>query len=164
MPFSKMDCVMTAADTGMVIVAAAFAVAPDRLFRALTDAAEIGRWWGGGRGGSFVTWRGKAEAGAPWQAEGVFSRGRSFAASGHILEIDPGRRMVQSWHADWDDMALTEASMLFEPFEGGVMLTLVHKGFENREPACQAQAHMWWRVIKWLRPYLQDERKEICQF
>lgn len=160
MPFSRMDCVMTAADTGMVIVAAAFATDADRLFRALTDAAEIGRWWGGGRGGSYVTWRGKAEVGGVWHAEGVFSRDRSFEAAGHFLEIDPGRRLVQSWHADWDNMMLTEASMLFEPVEGGVMLTLVHKGFKDREQSCQAQAHMWWRVIKWLRLYLQAQLTE----
>lgn len=157
MPFARMDCVMTTADTGMVIVAAAYVTDADRLFRALTDPAEISRWWGGGRGGSHVTWRGKAEAGGPWFAEGTFSGNRSFKAAGHFLEIEPGRRLVQSWHADWDDMALTEASMLFEPIEGGIMLTLVHKGFKDRERACQAQAQMWWRVIKWLRPYLQEE-------
>ncbi len=156
MPFSRLDCVMTAADTGMVIVAAAYATDPDRLFQAITEPVEIGRWWGGGRGGSYVTWTGKAVPGGAWRAEGVFSRNRSFVASGHFLEIDPGRRMVQTWAADWDDMAVTEASMLFEPIEGGVMLTLVHKGFKDREQSCQAQAQMWWRVIKWLRPYLQD--------
>jgi uncharacterized protein YndB with AHSA1/START domain len=141
----------------MVIVAAAYATQQTLLFRALTDPADISSWWGGGRGGSYVTWQGKPEAGAAWSAEGVFSRGRSFHARGHFLEIDPGRRLVQSWHADWDGMAPTEASMLFEPIEGGVMLTLVHKGFKDREQSCQAQAHMWWRVIKWLRPFVQAD-------
>lgn len=160
MPFSRMDCVMTAADTGMVIVAAAYATDLDRLFHAVTEPAEIGRWWGGGRGGSYLTWRGKAEAGAAWQAEGIFSFDRSFVASGIFLEVEPGRRLRQSWSADWDGMAATEVSMLFEPVEGGSMLTLVHKGFLGREQSCQAQAQMWWRVIKWLRPYLQGEDKE----
>ena len=157
MPFSRMDCVMTAADTGMVIVAAAFTTDTDRLFLAVTEPAEIAHWWGGGRGGSAVTWQGKAEAGASWRAEGTFSRDRSFSALGQFLAVDPGRRLLQSWQADWDGMETTEVSMLFEPIEGGAMLTLVHKGFLGREQACQAQAQMWWRVIKWLRPYLQRE-------
>lgn len=157
MPFSRMDCVMTAADTGMVIVAAAFVTETDRLYHAVTEPAEIARWWGGGRGGSHVTWQGKAEAGSPWRAEGTFSRDRSFIAAGEFLSVDPGRRTLQSWQADWDGMAATEVSMMFEPVEGGAMLTLVHKGFVGREHSCQAQAQMWWRVIKWLRPYLQGE-------
>lgn len=155
MPFSRMDCVMTAADTGMVIVAAAFATDTGRLYSAVTEPAEIAHWWGGGRGGSYVAWQGKAEAGSPWRAEGVFSRDRSFIAAGRFLSVDPGRRLLQSWQADWDGMADTEVSMMFEPVEGGAMLTLVHKGFVGREQSCQAQAQMWWRVIKWLRPYLQ---------
>lgn len=155
MPFSRMDCVMTAADTGMVIVAAAFAADTDRLFRAVTEPAEIALWWGGGRGGSHVTWQGKAETGAAWLAEGSFPGDRSFTASGHFLAVDRGNRLLQSWQADWDGMAPTEVSMMFEPVEGGSMLTLVHKGFLGREPSCQAQAQIWWRVIKWLRPYLQ---------
>lgn len=155
MPFSRMDCVMAAAETGMVIVAAAFATDTERLFLAMTDPAHIPRWWGGGRGGSSVIWQGKAEAGGAWHAEGTFSRGRAFSASGQFLSVEPGKRLLESWHADWDDMETTEVSMMFEPIEGGTMLTLVHKGFLGREKSCQAQAQMWWRVIKWLRPYLQ---------
>jgi uncharacterized protein YndB with AHSA1/START domain len=152
-----MDCVMTAADTGMVIVAAAFATDTDRLFLAVTDPAEIARWWGGGRGGSAVVWQGTPETGTAWRAEGSFSGDRTFVACGQYLTVDRGRRLLQSWQADWDGMAQTEVSMLFEPVEGGAMLTLVHKGFFGRETSCQAQAQMWWRVIKWLRPYLQGE-------
>ena len=157
MPFSRMDCVMAAADTGMVIVAAAFVTDTEQLFRAVTESAEIATWWGGGRGGSTVRWRGRAVAGESWRGEGIFSRDRCFVASGEFLAVDPGRRLLQSWQADWDGMAPTEVSMLFEPIDGGAVLTLVHKGFLGRDHSCQAQAQMWWRVIKWLRRHLQGE-------
>lgn len=157
MPFSKMDCVMTTPEKGMVIAVATFTVRGDRLYQALTDPAEIDRWWGGWRGGSFVTWSGKAEVGGEWQAEGAFSRGRTFSAKGAFLEIEPGNRFVQTWHSSWDDMVATQASLRFEAVAEGTTLSLVHMGFQGREAALQAQAQIWWRVIKWLRPYLQGE-------
>jgi uncharacterized protein YndB with AHSA1/START domain len=157
MSLSKLDCVMSAPGAGMVVVAAGFAVPPDRLFRALTESAEIACWWGGRRGGSFVTWSGRAEPGAVWQAEGLFSRNRSFFASGAFLAVEPGRSLVQSWHASWDEMIATEASMKFEATPEGTLLTLVHKGFEGRDAACQAQAQFWWRVVKWLQLYLRGD-------
>ena len=156
MPFSRTDCVMAAPDTGMLIVVAAFAVDGDSLYRAFTDQEEIDRWWGGRRGGSIVTWRGTAEVGGTWQAEGVFSRGRIFTASGKFLDLETGKRIVQSWHASWDDMIPTEASIRFEAMPNSTVLSLVHKGFQGRDAACQAQAQIWWKVIKWLRLYLQD--------
>jgi len=161
MSFSRTDCVMTAPDTGMVIVVAAFAADGNRLFHAMTDPAEITLWWGGRRGGSSVTWRGRPEVGSDWFAEGVFSRGRTFSASGTFLEIDRGKRFIQSWHASWDELIPTEASLRFEPIGGGTVLSLVHKGFLGRDSACQAQAQLWWKVIKWMRPYLQDQTDQI---
>jgi uncharacterized protein YndB with AHSA1/START domain len=162
MPFSQMDCVITNPETGMVIAVAVFNADAHTLFRALTDPAEIARWWGGRRGGSAVAWQGKPEIGGEWRAEGVFSRGRTFTASGLFLEIEPGKRMVQSWHACWDQLTPTEASFRFEAVEGGTMLSLVHKGFQGRDAACQTQAQFWWKVIKWLRSHLQEEGRRAA--
>ena len=161
MPYSKFDCVMSFPEAGMVIAAAAFPVEPERLFEALTDTVEIGRWWGGQRGGSSITWVGRPETGASWQAEGAFSRNRVFLASGRFLEVDRPRRLVQSWQSCWAGLLLSEASLRFEPAEGGTALSLVHKGFDGHKDACLAQAQMWWKVIKWLHPYLsgREERR-----
>ena len=157
MPYSRLDCVMTAPEQGMVIAVAAFTTEPEKLFHALTDPVEIGRWWGGRRGGSQVTWLGKAEAGGAWAAKGVFPGGRSFKATGLFLDVEPRLRIVQTWHASWDAMTPTEASLRFEAHRSGTVLSLVHTGFDDRLESCEAQAQMWWKVIKWMRPYLQNE-------
>jgi uncharacterized protein YndB with AHSA1/START domain len=157
MPYSKMDCVIAAPDAGMVIAVAAFTADAERLFELMTDTVEIGRWWGGRRGGSLVTWIGTPEPGAEWRAEGVFSQNRTFTASGVFLQIEPAQRIVQSWLASWDGLSHTEASLRFERVQEGTVLSLVHRGFEGRADACQAQAQIWWKVIKWLRAHLLDE-------
>jgi len=157
MALSQNDCVMTSPETGMVIALAVFPVDAERLFRAFTESAEIGRWWGGRRGGSQVTWQGRPEVGTNWRADGQFAKGRSFSASGTFIEIERHSRFVQSWRGSWDGMLLTEVSLRFEPTADGTVMSLVHSGFEGRDAACQAQAQIWWKVIKWLRLHFPEQ-------
>lgn len=157
MPSSKLDCVMSASDAGMVIAVASFPVVPERLFEALTDTVEIGRWWGGRRGGSFVSWIGQPEPGSSWRAEGVFSHGKVFVASGQFLDVERPHRFVQSWQSSWTGPFSTIASIRLELVGDMTVLSLVHKGFEGRHEACEAQAQIWWKIVKWLRVYLQAE-------
>jgi len=156
MPYSRWDSVLTAPDSGTVIAVAVFTARHDRVFRALTDADEIHQWWGGGRGGSNIIWEGQPEAGTRWEAQGEFPGKRSFKAWGEFLSVEAGQHFVQSWHTSWDDANPSEASVRIKPIKDGTAMTLVHHGFINRREACQAQAQMWWKIIKWLRPHLQE--------
>ena len=152
---SPLDCVKIVTDAGLVIGGATFRVDEERLFTALTDTVEIGRWWGGRRRGSNVTWIGTPEAGSPWWAEGVFSGRRVFLASGHFLEVERPHRFVQSWQSSWAGLELTKASVRLEPGPEGTVLSLVHSGFCGQPEAARAQAQLWWKVIKWLHIHLQ---------
>ncbi len=156
MPYSRWDSVLTAPESGTVIAVAVFTARPDRVFRALTDSDDIQQWWGGGRGGSQIAWEGQPEAGTHWEARGDFSGGRTFTAWGEFLQVEPGQHYVQSWRTSWDEGNASEASVRVKPIKDGTALTLVHHGFINRREACQTQAQIWWKVIKWLRPHLQN--------
>ena len=157
MELSQTDCVMTSPETGMLIAVAVFPVEAGRLFRAMTEPAEINSWWGGRRGGSSVIWQGRPQAGADWRADGQFAKGSAFSATGKFIAIEPDHRFVQSWQGSWDGMLPTEVSLRFEPAEQGTMLSLVHRGFEGRNDACLAQAQIWWKVVKWLRLHFPDQ-------
>jgi uncharacterized protein YndB with AHSA1/START domain len=156
MPYSRWDSVLTAPESGTVIAVAVYTAKPERVFRALTDADEMQQWWGGGRGGSTIVWEGQPKAGTRWEARGEFSGGRIFTAWGEFREVEPDQHYVQSWHTSWDEGLSSEVSVRFKPVKDGTALTLVHHGFINRRDACQAQAQMWWKIIKWLRPHLQN--------
>jgi uncharacterized protein YndB with AHSA1/START domain len=66
---------------------------PERIWRAITDGDETVRYYFGTRVAS--TW----EAGAPITYR--YPDG-TLAADGSVLEIDPGRRVVMSFHPRWD--------------------------------------------------------------
>lgn len=66
---------------------------PDRIWRAITDGDETVRYYYGTRVAS--TW----EVGAPISY--TYPDG-TVAADGTVLEIEPGRQVVMSFHARWD--------------------------------------------------------------
>ena len=66
---------------------------PDRIWRAITDGDETVRYYFGTRVSS--TW----EPGAPITY--LYPDG-TVAADGSVMEIEPGRRVVMSFHARWD--------------------------------------------------------------
>ena len=73
--------------------------APDRVWRAITEGDETVRYYYGTRVASDWT------AGAPLTY--AYPDG-STAADGKVLEIDPGRRVVMSFHPRWDAEAESE--------------------------------------------------------
>ena len=66
---------------------------PERIWRAITEGDETVRYYYGTRVQS--TW----EAGAPLTY--TYPDG-SVAADGSVLEVEPGRRVVMSFHPRWD--------------------------------------------------------------
>ena len=86
---------------------------PERVFRALTEPAELARWFGAGaeielRPGGALTF--------------IFSESRE---TGEVLAVEPPHRFAFSWGAPH----ATEATFLLEPQEGGTLLRLTETGF-----------------------------------
>ena len=105
--------------------------APDRVWRAITEGDETVRYYFGTRVASDWT------AGAPLTY--AYPDG-STAADGKVLEIDPGRRVVMSFHPRWDPEAEADGPVRMtwevEPAEdGGSKLTVtsaLKPGLEER--------------------------------
>ena len=94
---------------------------PDRVWRAITDGDETVRYYYGTRVASDWT------AGAPLTY--TYPDG-STAADGQVVEIDPGRRVVMSFHPRWDPGIEAEGPIRMtwevEPIDdGGSKLTVV---------------------------------------
>jgi len=93
---------------------------PDRVWRAITDGDETVRYYYGTRVGS------------DWVVGSALTYGYpdgSIAADGSILEIEPGRRVVMSFHPRWDPGIESEGPVRMtwevEPAEdGGSKLTV----------------------------------------
>ena len=88
-----------------------------------------------------------------WRAEGKGKDGKPFAVHGVYLEIDPPRKLVQTWVAAWDGGAETTVTWRLEPAGSGTRLTLRHDGFGDRSESCTGHAEGWERVLGWLAAF-----------
>ncbi len=141
-------------ERGVILAEVEIAAPPERVFRALTTAADITAWWGAP--GLYKTTKYAADLrpGGRWRSEGVADDGSAFSAEGEFREVEPPRRIVQTWRADWDGGAETVVQFLLEPIEGGTRLTLRHDGFQGRVESCRGHAEGWQRVGDLLAGYL----------
>lgn len=153
---------------GTILATVDIAVPPERVFRALTAAEDVLRWWGSDEHYRTTKWACDLRVGGKWRAEGSNTRGLAFAVEGEFLEIDPPRRLVQTWRADWDGSMPTTVAYQLDPIEGGTRLIVRHDGFQGRPGACQNHAEGWKLVFKWLTAYVSpkpegEERFFMCR-
>jgi uncharacterized protein YndB with AHSA1/START domain len=133
---------------GKVLAVVEIAVPPERVFRALTE--EVASWWGSPELYQVTKWESDLRVGGRWRSSGKDVAGKEFSVSGEYLEIDPPRRLVQSWQPDWDGGARSVIRYQLETIPEGTRVVVHHEGFGDRAASCQAHADGWERVLGWL--------------
>jgi uncharacterized protein YndB with AHSA1/START domain len=134
---------------GVVLALVEIAVPPERVFRALTTD-EITQWWGSAELYRTTQYTADLRPGGRWRADGVGADGTAFFVEGVFREIDPPRKLVQTWKAAWDGNNETTITYDLEPFAGGTRVTVRHEGFADRRDSCRGHAEGWERVLEWL--------------
>jgi uncharacterized protein YndB with AHSA1/START domain/uncharacterized protein YciI len=135
---------------GNVLATVEIAAPPERVFEALTSSEELVKWWGSDDTYRTHKWTADLRAGGHWRAEGRGADGSPFSVEGDFLEIDPPRKLVQTWTAPWDGGNTTTITYRLEPIEGGTRVTLRHEGFVGRPQSCEGHSEGWERVLGWL--------------
>jgi uncharacterized protein YndB with AHSA1/START domain/uncharacterized protein YciI len=115
------------------------------------------KWWGSDDQYRTTRWTGDVRAGGTWRCEGKGADGSDFSVEGNYLEIDPPRKLVQTWKAEWDGGNETTITYRLEPIDGGTRVTLHHSGFGDRAASCEGHADGWERVLGWLNGYLSEK-------
>jgi uncharacterized protein YndB with AHSA1/START domain len=112
---------------GNILASVEIAAPPERVFRALASK-EVVDWWV--RPGYFNTteWTGDVRVGGHWRSAGLVA-GQPYALEGEFLEIDPPRKLVQTWHRVGAPGAPTTLTYILERIAGGTRLTVRHVGF-----------------------------------
>jgi uncharacterized protein YndB with AHSA1/START domain len=139
---------------GIILASVDIAVPPEKVFAALTDGSEIIQWWGHDAAYRTTSWVSHLRVGGKWRAEGVSADGKPYLVEGEFLEIDPPRKLVQTWQAQWDAGETTTLTYLLAPTEIGTRLTLRHEGFKGRPEVCQGHSDGWQVVLGWLAQYI----------
>ena len=147
-------------DAGMVLATVEIAVPMARVFTALTDPRELMTWWGSPETYQAHRWEADFRVGGAWIVEGKGVDGHSYSVRGRFLEIDPPRRVVQTWQHDWDaNHPETTLTYTLDEVPGGTRVTVRHEGFVARPEACSNHARGWERVLGWLDGYLENRER-----
>lgn len=139
---------------GLILATVEIAVPPERVFRALTSE-EVVKWWGSDQAYRTTGWKADLRVGGRWRSEGVGADGKPFSVGGTFLEVDPPRRLVQTWEPDWDPGPPTTLTYRLDPTPLGTRLTVRHEGFSGRTESCDAHTSGWELVLGWLGGHLQ---------
>ncbi len=119
---------------GLVLATVEIEAPPERVFQAISTD-EVCQWWV--RPGVFDTreWHADVRVGGKWRTSGI-ARGNPYTLEGEFLEVDPPRKLVQTWRtvgAPGPAGATTTVSYVLEPTEKGTRITLRHWGFGTRQ-------------------------------
>jgi len=139
---------------GVIHASVEIAVAPERVFRALTDGGEVVRWWGSADTYRLQEFTADLRVGGQWRSRGVAADGKPFQATGEFLEVDPPRLLVQTWIPDWAPGLKTTLTYRLDAIPGGTRLTLRHEGFGAHREAFEGHTRGWERVLGFLNGYL----------
>lgn len=141
---------------GIVLARIDIAAPPERVWRAITTE-ELAKWWGSDDMYRTTKHTVDLRAGGSYLSEGAGADGSAFHVKGTVLEVDPPRKLVQTWEPSWESGPPSTVTWLLEPIATGTRITVRHTGFAN-PAACEDHATGWIRVLAWLGGYSAPEK------
>ncbi|BBY21713.1 SRPBCC family protein [Mycobacterium stomatepiae] len=144
----------------------------DRVWRAISDAEQFGRWFGVRFDGPFVEGAAVGAAIATTVVDNEVAK-RQEAHAGmrstwQIVAIEPKRRFAYRWHpfavdrdADYESEPTTLVEFTLSETADGVLLTIVESGFDaipaaRRSASFEANSEGWAIQTDMVRRYLED--------
>jgi uncharacterized protein YndB with AHSA1/START domain len=139
----------------------------DRVFRAITDPAQVVQWWGQAGVYRCSEFQSDLRAGGRWRSAGVGGDGRAFEVKGEYLEVDPPRLLVQTWIASWTGEAEAIVRWELESTKQGTLVRIRHTGLAAH-PGLAESYSGWPRMLGWLRALLErgetiDDRAPVAR-
>ena len=128
--------------------------APDRVYRALTDAGEITRWFASSA-------KSDPTPGGRFTFEYLFDdASRNHTTDGEFRTLTPGQAVVYSWPAGHAKHP-TEVAFTLTPQGGGTQLTLVHSGWKDgAEDSLKEHDMGWGFFLSNLKSYLEEGKDQ----
>jgi uncharacterized protein YndB with AHSA1/START domain len=144
------------------------AASPQRVFQALTDAAQLKDWWGREPSVELYRFDMEGQKGGNWGFECFGAAGHDhgevgkqlqhngrpyFEAHGEVLECDPPRLLVWSWIANWHEHPAHATTVRWEltPTKTGTLVRVIHSGLANESIARKDYGAGWVGVLQLLK-------------
>jgi uncharacterized protein YndB with AHSA1/START domain len=137
--------------------------APERVYRALSTAAELSAWFQ-------VAIEGELAAGKDVWMTSVHPGHAGQRFNVRIVDMTPSRSVTWQWHPgevdsaiDYDKEPRTTVRFTLEPTTRGTKLTVSETGFDAIALARRAKVHQdntqgWTEVLVWLQKYVEASR------
>src|SRR5580698_9172002 len=133
----------------------------ERVFKALSDAGELQRWFRGPEC-PVKFWKMDARVGGHYsyatQKGSIVVNGTSeFECQGEILECDPPRLLVYTWIANWHDDTARQTVVRWElaPSRGGTQLKVTHSGLASLPVSRKDYSGGWPGVVESLKKFVE---------
>jgi uncharacterized protein YndB with AHSA1/START domain len=138
------------------------AVPPERVFRALTDPAQLKLWFSDPSCPA-KTWemdarpRGKYSYATEKSATIAVNGVNEFKCHGEILEFDPPRILVYTWMANWHDDKQRKTTVRWEltPAGSGTHVRVIHSGLALEKVAREDYRGGWPGVVAHLKQFAE---------
>lgn len=145
-----------------------------RVWRAISDAEEFGRWFGVRFDGPFVAGASVTAAITPTTVDDEVAKRQEphagVTSTWQIVAVEPQRRFAYRWHpfaidpdADYEQEPTTLVEFTLAERPDGVLLTITESGFEaipeaRRGPSLQANGEGWAIQTTLVRKYVEGVR------
>ena len=134
----------------------------ERVFKALTDAGELQRWFTGPEC-PVKFWKMDPRVGGHYsyateKASFAVNSVSEFECHGEILECDPPRLLVYTWIANWHDDRRSRTVVRWEltPKETGTYLRVTHSGLGHLTVARKDYVGGWPEVVEQLKKFAEQ--------
>ena len=152
----------TASITDTIVLKIEIAAPPERVFKALTDSAEIVQWFNNAECPVKV-WQMDARLGGRYcyetdQSKTVVVNGiDTFKCHGEITEFDPPRLLAYTWISNWhnDKQKTTVVRWELTPSNIGTVVKMTHSGLANEPKAREEYRGGWPSLLKNLKTFTE---------
>jgi len=150
-------------DQDAIVGEVEIAAPPEQVFRALTDPAQLIRWWGDDICKTSV-WEMDARRGGKWRFEASDPSGKivvngvsAFTAYGESTKFDTPRLLAYTWLGNWHDHPERPSTARWElsATKTGTRVKVTHSGLADQPVARKDYAGGWPGLLELLRKYCE---------
>jgi len=149
-------------DQDAVVSEIEIAAPAERIFQALTDAAQLRRWFCD-PSCPIHLWEMDARLGGRYRyttekGTAVVNGVSEFECHGEILEYDPPRVLVYTWFGNWHDDVTRRTVVRWElaPTRTGTRLKVTHSGLATMPIARKDYSGGWTGVVEMLKKFVES--------
>jgi uncharacterized protein YndB with AHSA1/START domain len=156
-----MPTAITAADQDAIVSEIEIAAPPGRVFQALTDSAQLKRWFGSSECLP-KSWKMDARLGGRYgyttEKDMVSVNDVSeFECHGEIIEFDPPRVLAYTWMGNWHDDITHRTVVRWEltPTSNGTRVKVIHSGLLQEPASRKDYSNGWPGVLESLKKFTE---------